>query len=144
VTASGPHDLQRFVDAQGGIFEQALAELRAGRKQSHWMWFVFPQLAGLGRSSTAQFYAIHSATEAHAFLVHEPLGARLHQVTEALLPWAGKRTAEQIFGSTDAMKLRSSLTLFDAVAPHSIFGHALVAFFDGPDPRTLALLNGRQ
>jgi uncharacterized protein (DUF1810 family) len=144
VTASGPHDLQRFVDAQRGIFDQALAELRAGRKQSHWMWFVFPQLAGLGRSSTAQFYGIRSAAEGHAFLAHELLGARLHRATEALLPWAGKRTAEQIFGSIDAMKLRSSLTLFDAVAPHSIFGQSLAAFFDGPDARTLALLNGRR
>jgi uncharacterized protein (DUF1810 family) len=144
VSASDPNHLNRFVEAQHGIFDRALSELHAGRKQSHWMWFVFPQLAGLGRSATAQFYAIRSAAEAQAYLRHELLGPRLRQAAEALLPWAGKRSAEQIFGPVDAMKLRSSLTLFDALEPGGIFGRALAAFFDGPDARTLALLNGSQ
>ena len=141
MTASDPHNLQRFIDAQQSIFDQALSEIRAGRKQSHWMWFVFPQLAALGRSSTAQFYGIRSIDEARAYLSHPTLAPRLRKATEALVPWAGKRSPEDIFGPIDAMKLRSSLTLFDAAEPHGIFSHALAAFFDGPDERTLALLN---
>lgn len=134
------YNLQRFVDAQEGVFDQALAELQAGDKQSHWMWFVFPQLAGLGRSPTAQYFALKSAEEARCYLQHPLLGAHLRQGTEALLPWGGRRTAEQILGPIDAMKLRSSLTLFDAIAPGGIFAEALGAFFDGPDAQTLALL----
>ena len=137
---SDRHKLQRFVDAQQGVFDQALAELQAGKKQSHWMWFVFPQLAGLGRSPTAQYFALTSAEEAQCYLHHPLLGARLRQATEALLPWRGERTAEQILGTIDAMKLRSSLTLFDAIEPGTIFAEALGGFFDGPDAQTLALL----
>jgi uncharacterized protein (DUF1810 family) len=134
-------DLQRFIDAQADIFDGALAELKAGAKQSHWMWFIFPQLAGLGRSPTAQFYAISSSAEAHAYLDHPLLGPRLRACVEALLPWAGKRTAEQILGSVDALKLRSSLTLFDHAEPGSVFRRGLDAFHAGkPDERTLALL----
>ena len=136
-----PYNLQRFLEAQHGLFDRALSELRAGRKQSHWMWFVFPQLAGLGRSSPEQLYAIRSSEEAQAYLAHDLLGPRLRQATQALLPWAGKRSAEQILGPVDAMKLRSSLTLFDAIEPRSSFARALADFFDGPDMRTLALLN---
>jgi uncharacterized protein (DUF1810 family) len=137
-----PHDLNRFVDAQDGIIERALEEIRAGSKQSHWMWFIFPQLAGLGRSSTAQLYGIKSRAEAEAYLAHPLLGARLRQCVEALLPWAGRCSAEQIFGSIDALKLRSSLTLFDHIDPDALFGEALTGFFAGkPDERTLALLN---
>jgi uncharacterized protein (DUF1810 family) len=135
-----PHDLQRFVDAQDGVFETALAELRAGTKQSHWMWFVFPQLAGLGHSPTAQYYAIRSLDEARAYLAHPLLGPRLRLCVEALLPYAG-RSPEAIFGSIDALKLRSSLTLFDLVAPQDVFARAVDAFFAGePDQRTLALI----
>jgi uncharacterized protein (DUF1810 family) len=136
-----PYNLQRFVEAQDGTFETALAELRAGRKHSHWMWFVFPQLAGLGRSPTAQFFAVRSAEEAQAYLAHPVLGPRLRQSIEALLPWAGKHSAEEILGATDAMKLRSCLTLFDAIEPGGPFGRAQAGFYGGPDDRTLALLN---
>jgi uncharacterized protein (DUF1810 family) len=136
-----PHNLQRFVDAQGVAFAAALAELNAGTKQSHWMWFIFPQLAGLGMSATSRHFAIQSLDEAHAYLDHPLLGARLEQSAGAVLAWAGKRTAEQIFGAVDAVKLRSSLTLFDAVAPDATFARALGAFFGGSrDQRTLALL----
>ena len=144
MTAPDLHNLQRFIDAQQGAFEQALAELRAGHKQSHWMWFVFPQLAGLGRSATAQFYAIRSPEEARAYVAHDVLGPRLRQAVEELLRWASRRSAEEILGPIDSVKLRSSLTLFDRVEPNAVFGRALCAFFAGPDERTLALLNGRQ
>ena len=133
-------ELQRFVDAQEGAFDTALAELRAGRKQSHWMWFVFPQLAGLGRSPTAQFYAIRSASEARAFLAHPLLGARYREAVAAARRWAGTSDAAGIFGEIDAMKLRSSLTLFEAVSGDPLFADALTEFFDAPDPETLRLL----
>jgi uncharacterized protein (DUF1810 family) len=142
VAASDSSDLRRFILAQDGIYETALAELRAGSKQSHWIWFIFPQLAGLGRSSTAQFYAIASLNEARAYLEHPLLGARLRECVDALLPWAARRAPEQILRSIDAVKLRSSLTLFDRVAPDDIFARALDAFFNGRrDDRTLELLN---
>jgi uncharacterized protein (DUF1810 family) len=145
VTASDLHNLQRFIDAQDGTFETALAELGRGAKESHWMWFVFPQLAGLGRSATAQYYGVASLDEAKAYLAHPILGPRLERSVEALLAWAGKRSAGQIFGPVDTMKLRSSLTLFDRAAPEEIFGRALGAFFAGErDERTLALLNGER
>jgi uncharacterized protein (DUF1810 family) len=141
VSTSDPHNFQRFIDAQQRVFETALAELRAGSKKSHWMWFMFPQLAGLGRSPTAQFYAISGCDEARAYIEHPLLGRRLRQSVEALMPWSGKRSAEKIFGPIDAMKLRSSLTLFDQVAPDDAFAGALAAFFAGEaDERTLALL----
>jgi uncharacterized protein (DUF1810 family) len=136
------HNLQRFVDAQDGVLAIALAELGAGSKQSHWMWFVFPQIAGLGRSPTAQYYAVASLDEVRAYLEHPLLGPRLRQCIEAVLPWAGKRTPEQILGSIDAAKLKSSLTLFDQVEPGTLFDRALTALFGGErDERTLALLN---
>ena len=133
-------ELQRFVDAQEGAFETALAELRVGRKQTHWMWFVFPQLAGLGRSPTAQFYAIRSASEARAYLAHPLLGARYREALAAARRWAGARDAAGIFGEIDAMKLRSSLTLFEAVSGDPLFADARTEFFDAPDPETLRLL----
>ena len=129
--ASDPHHLQRFVDAQDGVIDTVLAELRRGRKDSHWMWFVFPQLAGLGRSPTAQYYGIASLDEARAYLAHPLLGPRLQQCVEALLPWAGKRSAEDILGPVDAIKLRSSLTLFEAASNEPRFGQALDAFYSG-------------
>jgi uncharacterized protein (DUF1810 family) len=137
--------LDRFVRAQETTWPDALAELRAGAKRSHWMWFVFPQLAGLGRSPTAQLYAIASLNEARAYLGHPLLGARLRECVDALLPWAGKRTPEQILGPIDAMKLRSSLTLFDQASPDDTFARALDAFFNGErDGRTLELLNAER
>lgn len=135
-----PFQLRRFVDAQDGIFEQALSEISAGRKQSHWMWFVFPQLAGLGRSATAQYYGIRNADEARAYIAHSILGPRLRQVTEAALAWSGKRSAEEIFGSIDSMKFRSTLTLFAEISAGEPFAKTLAAFFPGPDGQTLALL----
>jgi len=139
-----PFNLQRFLDAQDGIYETALAELSAGSKRSHWMWFIFPQLRGLGLSPTAQFYGISSLDEARAYLQHPVLGTRLRECVEAMLPWEG-RPAEQILGSIDALKLRSSLTLFDRVKPHALFADGLAAFFRGErDERTLALLNGER
>jgi uncharacterized protein (DUF1810 family) len=136
------HNLKRFVEAQDGIFETALAELGAGSKQSHWMWFIFPQLAGLGRSPTAQYYGVGSLEEARAYLAHPLLGPRLRSSIEALLPWAGRRNPEQILGPIDALKLRSSLTLFDRAEPASLFDRGLASFFEGErDERTLALLN---
>ena len=141
---TGPYNLQRFLDAQDRTIEPALAELRAGSKQSHWMWFVFPQLAGLGRSSTALFYGIASLDEGRAYLAHPLLGTRLRRCTEAILEWRGRRSAQQILGSIDALKLRSSMSLFDVVEPRTLFAATLAAFSNGePDERTLALLNRR-
>ena len=134
-------NLARFVEAQAPIYAQALAELRRGRKESHWMWFVFPQFAGLGRSPMAQFYAISSLAEARAYLAHPVLGPRLRECTDAVLahPDLG---AEAIFGPVDAMKLRSSMTLFGAAAADGrLFASVLDLFFSGGrDPATLELL----
>jgi uncharacterized protein (DUF1810 family) len=138
-----PYNLQRFVDAQSGTFDRALVELQAGSKQSHWMWFIFPQLRGLGHSPAAQLYAIVSLDEARCYLEHALLGPRLHECVEAVLAWSGKRSAEQILGPVDALKLRSSMTLFDVVEPRGPFAKALLRFYRGErDQRTLALLNG--
>ena len=140
---SDPYTLQRFIDAQQAVFETAIAELRAGSKQSHWIWFIFPQLAGLGRSPTAQYYGIASLEEARAYLQHPILGPRLREAIDAILPWAGLRTPEQVLGQIDALKLRSSLTLFDEIERDSLFAQALTGFYGGlRDERTLALLNG--
>jgi len=135
--------LDRFVAAQEAVYAQALAELKRGRKQTHWMWFVFPQLAGLGRSETARFYGIASAAEARAYLVHPLLGPRLRECAEALLA-RDERRAEAILGPVDAMKLKSSMTLFEAVAEdRAPFEAVLDAFFAGErDAATLALIDG--
>jgi uncharacterized protein (DUF1810 family) len=116
--------------------------LRAGTKRGHWMWFVFPQIAGLGRSPTARRYALRDAVEARAYLTHPVLGARLRECTEAMLAWAGRRSAEAILGPVDAMKFASSMTLFDAVADdEDLFARALAAFNRGErDPLTLERL----
>ena len=135
-----PFQLQRFVDAQEGTFATALAELRAGRKQSHWMWFVFPQIAGLGKSPNAQFYAIRSLREARAFIAHPLLGERYRQAVEALEEWAGSKDAVAILGEIDALKLRSSLTLFEAASGDPLFERTLHSFFDAPDEQTLRLI----
>ncbi len=132
--AADPYHLQRFVEAQaGGVYEQALAELEAGRKRTHWMWFVFPQLAGLGRSETARHYALHSLSEARAYLAHPRLGPRLTACAEALLAHAG-RSATAILGTPDDLKLHSSATLFAAASPPgSVFHRLLDAFFGGQE-----------
>lgn len=142
-----PFDLARFTEAQdagdgaGSVYERALAELRAGRKQTHWMWFVFPQIAGLGHSFMARKYAIGSLHEARAYLAHPVLGPRLAGCVVALAAHAG-RPAREIMGSPDDMKLRSSLTLFAAAAEDPTpFQAALAAFYGGePDPETLRRL----
>lgn len=141
-TMDDPSDLGRFLRAQESVHETALAELRAGRKRSHWMWFVFPQLAGLGRSPTARLYAIRGEGEARAYLAHPVLGPRLIACFEALLSHAD-RTAHEILGSPDDVKLRSCATLFAAVSPvDSVFEHVLQAFYGSePDPQTLVLLD---
>ena len=137
------YDLERFVAAQdaGGTYETALAELRRGRKTSHWIWFVFPQIAGLGWSPTSQRYAISSLDEARAYLAHPVLGPRLIECA-GIVSAAQGRTAEQIFGETDAMKLRSSVTLFLRAAPgEPVFAQVLSQYFDGvPDPATDRLI----
>jgi uncharacterized protein (DUF1810 family) len=132
-------DLDRFVLAQDAhqTYRQAVRELRQGRKTSHWMWFVFPQIAGLGRSGMAQAYAIADVAEAQAYLAHPVLGPRLIECAEIVAGHAD-RTAEQIFGGIDAMKLRSSMTLFAAADPDQpVFGQVIDQFFAGPDPETL-------
>ena len=131
--------LERFVEAQdgGGTYERALAELRAGRKTSHWMWFVFPQIAGLGRSATARTYAIADLAEAEAYLAHPVLGPRLVECARVLAELAG-RSAREVLGEVDAMKLRSSMTLFERAAPgEPVFAELLDAYFGGErDPAT--------
>jgi uncharacterized protein (DUF1810 family) len=136
-----PFDLQRFVEAQDGVHARALAELKRGRKESHWMWFVFPQLSGLGSSPMAQRYALRSLDEARAYLAHPVLGPRLRDLTAAVNGVEG-RSAHAIFGSPDDFKFRSSMTLFQAAAPDEpAFREALARYFDGePDPKSLALL----
>jgi len=142
-TQSDPFDLQRFVIAQnaGGTYERALAELRAGYKVSHWMWFVFPQIAGLGTSPTSTRYAIRSIDEAKAYLDHEVLGPRLLACAEALLDLSGA-TAAEVLGVIDAQKLRSSMTLFSRADPDNpAFARVLDQYFRGePDTATDRLL----
>jgi uncharacterized protein (DUF1810 family) len=138
-----PYDLHRFVDAQdgGGTYSAALAELRAGAKRSHWMWFVFPQVAGLGRSPTAQHYAIRGLAEARAYLAHPVLGPRLRECARALTS-LDTSDPVAVFGGIDAQKLRSSMTLFAAAATDEpVFGQVLDQFFDGVhDPATTSRL----
>jgi uncharacterized protein (DUF1810 family) len=132
--------LDRFVSAQAGVYEEALAELTAGRKRTHWMWFVFPQLAGLGSSATAQQYAIASLDEARAYLAHPVLGPRLRECARTLLDVEG-RSAQEILGSPDDLKLRSSMTLFArAAADQDLFAAVLDRYYPGPDAKTLDLI----
>ncbi|MHB8283879.1 MAG: DUF1810 domain-containing protein [Caulobacteraceae bacterium] len=136
-----PHNLQRFVSAQDSVFEAALQELRAGKKRSHWMWFVFPQLKGLGMSSTAQFYGIGGLDEATAYLAHPVLGPRLEAAVAALQACSGG-SLHAVLGSPDDLKFRSSMTLFAVTAPNGPYRAALERWCDGAsDPRTLALLH---
>jgi uncharacterized protein (DUF1810 family) len=137
-----PFDLERFVDAQAPVYPHVLSELRQGRKQSHWMWFIFPQLVGLGNSAMAQRYALSSRDEAVAFLGHAILGPRLRECT-ALVNAVEGRTIREILGSPDDLKFRSSMTLFAAVSSEPEFAAAIAKFYDGtPDARTLELLGG--
>jgi uncharacterized protein (DUF1810 family) len=139
--AGDPHNLSRFVQAQEDDYEQALAEIRSGRKCSHWMWYIFPQLGGLGFSSMSRRYAIKSLAEAEAYLSHPVLGSRLVECAEAALGVEG-RSAFEIFGSPDEMKLRSCATLFACVSPAgSVFHRLLDKYFQGErDGETLRLL----
>lgn len=136
-----PYDLQRFLRAQEPIYATALAELRGGQKRSHWMWFIFPQIEGLGQSPTSKYYAIKSLTEAQAYLQHPVLGPRLRECAEAILAIEG-RSAAEIFGFPDDLKLRSSMTLFAALAgADSVFARVLERFYDGrPDGQTLRIV----
>ncbi|MDB5750639.1 MAG: calpastatin [Ramlibacter sp.] len=132
-----PFDLARLVSAQQPVWESVCSELRAGHKQSHWMWFVFPQLATLGRSSMARHYGLAGLEEARAYLAHPVLGTRLRSSCEQLLQLE-QRSARDIFGMVDAKKLRSCLTLFDVAAPGDVFGQCLQRYFDGQaDPLTV-------
>lgn len=137
-----PFDLQRFVAAQEPVFAAALSELRAGRKRGHWMWFIFPQMRGLGRSATAEHYGIASNGEAAAYLAYPVLGARLRAATEAVLAYRGD-SAHAIFGSPDDMKFRSSMTLFARTDPEGPYRAALDLFFDGEEDQATIGLMGR-
>ena len=141
INADDPYDLARFVEAQEHDYVRALAEIRSGRKRSHWMWYVFPQFEGLGFSSTSRRYSIKSIEEATAYLRHPILGPRLVESAQAVLDAEG-RSATEIFGSPDDMKLRSSATLFArASAAGSVFDQLLDRYFGGePDDKTLRLL----
>ncbi len=142
-SSTDPFNLSRFVEAQEQNYDQALAEIKSGRKRSHWMWYVFPQLDGLAFSSTSKFYAIKSLDEARAYLEHPVLGPRLLECAEALVQIQG-RTANQIFGSPDDLKLKSSATLFAHVSDAgSVFHQVLAKFYrGGADEKTLQLLGG--
>ena len=139
------YNFHRFLSAQAPVYETVLAELRAGRKASHWIWFIFPQIAGLGRSGTAQQFAIGSLDEAKAYLQHPVLGSRLRECTQMVLDVEG-RSAEEIFGYPDYLKFRSCMTLFlTAATDNALFKSALLKYFHGqPDQLTLDLLAKKQ
>jgi uncharacterized protein (DUF1810 family) len=142
MTEADPFNLERFVAAQAPVFEAVLAELRAGRKRTHWMWFIFPQVGGLGRSSTARFYGISSLEEARAYLAHPVLGPRLDQCTRITLE-SESPSLHAIFGAPDDLKFRSCMTLFSRAAddPNDVYRQALDRWCDGrPVEQTLALL----
>lgn len=133
-------DLDRFVNAQSGVYEIALSEIRHGAKRSHWMWFIFPQIAGLGRSAMAERYAIASLEEARAYLQHPVLGQRYHECV-AVLQDLTRTTAQAVFGPIDAMKLHSSLTLFAQAGDERLTSAALTRWFGDADPATLRLIS---
>jgi uncharacterized protein (DUF1810 family) len=141
---SDPYDLERFLEAQDRVMEQVRTELRQGQKRGHWMWFIFPQIRGLGSSPTADYYAIASRSEAAAYLKHPILGPRLIECTRLVLAVKGRanRTSQQIFGEIDDLKFRSSMTLFAQVTlKETAFEEALQKYYDGePDPLTLEIL----
>ncbi len=140
VSVNDPHGLNRFVEAQNPVYETVCSELRAGRKTSHWMWFVFPQLRGLGQSEKSNYYGLASRDEAKAYLDHPILGARIRECTQ-LVNRVGGRSAHEIFGSPDDLKFRSSISLFAAVSDDPVFHEALRTFFGGEmDPATVRRL----
>lgn len=145
MTTDDSFNLQRFLEAQRDTYSVALAELRVGKKRSHWMWFIFPQFSGLGTSTMAQRYAIHSKAEAEAYIAHPELGPHLRECAAALLLHKGKNISE-IMGFPDDLKLRSSMTLFVTVAEHgSVFHRVLAGFFSGDmDEKTLGFLTDRR
>ena len=134
-------ELSRFVDAQAGVYGTVLAELRAGRKQTHWMWFIFPQLAALGRSPTAKFYGLAGLEEAREYLRHEVLGPRLRECTELVNAVTG-RSAHEIFGTPDEMKFRSCVTLFRLAGGGEVFGEALRRYYGGMEDEATVRLAG--
>ena len=136
------YDLSRFLEAQNNSYDTALREIRAGRKRSHWMWYIFPQIRGLGYSAMAQHYAIRDLGEAREYLQHPVLGPRLIEISEALLA-LDQSDPRRVMGSPDDLKLRSCMTLFQCAAPdQSVFGKVLDKFYGGrPDERTLEILN---
>jgi uncharacterized protein (DUF1810 family) len=138
--SSDPYDLQRFITAQEGVYERALAEISSGQKRSHWMWFIFPQIDGLGFSSISKYYAIKSIEEAREYLNHPLLGKRLLECAQAALA-IQERSASEIFGYPDDLKLKSAMTLFTRLTePGSVFDHVLGKYFQGEqDSRTLVL-----
>lgn len=134
-------NLQRFLDAQQDVYEQALAEVQNGRKYSHWIWYIFPQLKGLGMSYNAHYYGIDSKEEAAAYLAHPVLGKRLREITSAFLQLKAQ-SAQDVFGSLDAMKVLSSMTLFNEVAPDDLFQQVIDLYYQGkPDERTKMMLD---
>ena len=139
--SNDPYNLQRFVDAQEHVIESVYAELKSGRKRGHWIWFIFPQLKGLGHSANSEFFGISGLAEATAYLKHAVLGPRLIECT-GLVNAVERRSAEEIFGEIDAMKFRSSMTLFAKAAPsNEAFPDALNKYFSGePDPLTMKYL----
>jgi len=133
-------DLGRFEDAQNGVYASALAEIQSGRKRGHWMWFIFPQIQGLGSSDMARFYAIRNKAEAIDYLQHPVLGKRLIEISKKLL-MLKTNNAEEVFGTVDSLKLRSCMTLFSSLDnAHPVFSEVINKFFDGPDEKTLAFL----
>ena len=133
------YNLSRFVEAQAGVYPIALQELQQGRKRSHWMWYIFPQLKHLGLSYNAKFYGLSGIEEAAEYLQEPTLGARLREIAETILTLSTDN-AREVFGSIDAMKLRSSMTLFDAVSPNDVFAQVLDKYFNGQrDSKTLEL-----
>lgn len=133
--------IERFLDGQRFGYETALAEMVKGRKNNHWIWYIFPQIKGLGHSPNAQFYGIRDLDEAREYLAHPVLGQRLREITNAVLTHKGEDIYEIMGSSIDALKLRSSMTLFDLVSPDDIFAEALDAFYSGQrDPRTIELV----
>ena len=136
-----PFNLQRFLDAQKNDYADALHEIKQGYKQSHWIWFIFPQMRGLGMSYMAEYYGISSIEEARAYLDHPTLRARLLEISTALLKHKGKSTAYEILGTIDAIKVRSSVTLFDHIMPHAIFAKVLDAFYNSQrDEKTTQMI----
>jgi uncharacterized protein (DUF1810 family) len=140
--STAPYDLERFVAAQRHVYTQVVDELRRGRKAGHWIWFIFPQIAGLGSSPTSRQFAIASLYEARAYLAHPVLGTRLLECADLLLAVQG-RSAAEVLGSLDSIKVRSSMTLFHRAAPEEpVFGQVLARYYEGgPDPATDSLLN---